>query len=45
MAAHLMENRMSQDLSMGPPGAQPATAITSACQHAARRWLPLTDTQ
>ena len=29
----------------GPPGAQPATAITRACQHAARRWLPLTDTR
>jgi len=36
---------MSQDLAFGPPGAQPATAITRACQHAARRWLPLTDTQ
>jgi alkyl sulfatase BDS1-like metallo-beta-lactamase superfamily hydrolase len=29
----------------GPPGAQPATAITRACQHAARRWLPLADTR
>ena len=29
----------------GPPGAQPATAITRACQHAARRWLPMDDTQ
>ena len=29
----------------GPAGAQPATAITRACQHAARRWLPMTDTQ
>ncbi|MDH4393152.1 MAG: alkyl sulfatase dimerization domain-containing protein [Aquabacterium sp.] len=29
----------------GPPGAQPATAATRACQHAARRWLPLTDTR
>ena len=29
----------------GPPGAQPATAVTIACQHAARRWLPLTDTR
>ena len=36
---------MSPDASFGPPGAQPATAITRACQHAARRWLPLTDTQ
>lgn len=36
---------MSQDLAFGPPGAQPATAITRACQHAARRWLPLSDTQ
>ena len=29
----------------GPPGAQPATAFTRACQHAARRWLPLADTR
>ena len=29
----------------GPPGAQPASAITRACQQAARRWLPLADTQ
>ena len=29
----------------GPPGAQPATAVTRACQHAARRWLPLADTR
>ena len=36
---------MSPDASFGPPGAQPATAITRACQHAARRWLPLTNTQ
>lgn len=34
---------MSPVDSFGPPGAQPATAITRACQHAARRWLPLTD--
>ncbi len=36
---------MNQDPSPGPPGAQPASAITRACQHAARRWLPLTDSQ
>ena len=29
----------------GPAGAQPATAATAACQHAARRWLPMTDQQ
>ncbi len=29
----------------GPPGAEPATAATRACQHAARRWLPLDDPQ
>ena len=29
----------------GPAGAQPATAVTRACQHAARRWLPMTDEQ
>jgi len=33
------------DTRHGPPGAQPATAATIACQHAARRWLPLTDTR
>jgi alkyl sulfatase BDS1-like metallo-beta-lactamase superfamily hydrolase len=27
----------------GPALAQPATEATRACQHAARRWLPLTD--
>ncbi len=31
--------------SFGPPGAQPATEVTRACQHAARRWLPMTDTR
>ena len=36
---------MTPAASFGPPGAQPATAITRACQHAARRWLPLTDTK
>ena len=30
---------------LGPPGALPASAITRACQHAARRWLPMSDTQ
>ena len=29
----------------GPAGAQAATTATAACQHAARRWLPLGDTQ
>ena len=29
----------------GPPGAQAATATTRACQHAARRWLPMGDEQ
>ena len=29
----------------GPAGAQPASAATAACQHAARRWLPMTDQQ
>jgi alkyl sulfatase BDS1-like metallo-beta-lactamase superfamily hydrolase len=38
-----LEKPVNQDLSLGPPGAQPASAITRACQHAARRWLPLTD--
>jgi len=33
------------DTPAGPPGAQPATALTQACQHAARRWLPLDDVQ
>ena len=28
-----------------PPGAKPATDTTRACQHAARRWLPLLDTR
>ena len=27
----------------GPAGAEPATDTTRACQHAARRWLPLAD--
>ncbi|MBL8351986.1 MAG: MBL fold metallo-hydrolase [Burkholderiaceae bacterium] len=36
---------MSSDTAFGPPGAQPATETTRACQHAARRWLPLTDEQ
>ena len=31
--------------SFGPAGAQPATAATRACQHAARLTLPLGDTQ
>ena len=35
--------RASQD--SGPPGALPATAATRACQHAARRWLPMADQQ
>ena len=30
---------------MNPPAAKPATAATRACQHAARRWLPLADEQ
>ena len=29
----------------GPAGAQPASAATAACQHAARRWLPMSDEQ
>jgi alkyl sulfatase BDS1-like metallo-beta-lactamase superfamily hydrolase len=29
--------------SLGPPGAKPATDITRACNHAVRRWLPMTD--
>ena len=29
----------------GPPGALPATEATRACQHAALRWLPMTDQQ
>ncbi|MBL8341088.1 MAG: MBL fold metallo-hydrolase [Rubrivivax sp.] len=33
------------DLNHNPPGAKPATTFTRQCQHAARRWLPLTDTQ
>lgn len=36
---------MNNDRRFGPPGAQPATAATIACQHAARRWLPLADTR
>ena len=36
---------MTNETAFGPPGAQPATEITRACQHAARRWLPLTDAQ
>ena len=30
---------------LGPPGALPASATTRACQHAARRWLPMADEQ
>ena len=33
------------DSTLGPVGALPATATTRACQHAARRLLPLGDTQ
>jgi len=33
------------DTPAGPPGAQPASAATSACQHAARCWLPMADAQ
>lgn len=29
----------------GPPGAEAATEPTRACQHAARRWLPMADQQ
>ena len=29
----------------GPAGALPATEATRTCQHAARRWLPMTDQQ
>ena len=29
----------------GPAGAQPASLATVACQHAARRWLPMSDEQ
>ncbi|MBL8327111.1 MAG: MBL fold metallo-hydrolase [Rubrivivax sp.] len=33
------------NLNHNPPGARPATTFTRQCQHAARRWLPLDDTQ
>lgn len=40
-----MTDRLPAPAALGPPGALPASAITRACQHAARRWLPMSDTQ
>ncbi len=40
-----MADHDTQAAPPGPPGAKPATATTRACQHAARRWLPLADTR
>jgi len=40
-----MDDDLRASAASGPPGAQPATATTRACQHAARRWLPMTDRQ
>ena len=40
-----MDADLRPSAASGPPGAQPATATTRACQHAARRWLPMTDRQ
>ena len=40
-----MQPELRPSAASGPPGAQPATATTRACQHAARRWLPMTNRQ
>jgi alkyl sulfatase BDS1-like metallo-beta-lactamase superfamily hydrolase len=40
-----MSDTLRPSEASGPPGAEPATAATRACQHAARRWLPLADEQ
>ena len=40
-----MTDRLPAPASLGPPIALPASAITRACQHAARRWLPMSDTE
>lgn len=38
-----MSNDLRASTAGGPPGAEPATAITRSCQHAALRWLPMAD--
>lgn len=40
-----MTSTIRASAASGPPGALPATEATRACQHAALRWLPLTDQQ